>query len=189
MKKKRKKKPVDLEYEESVRVSKIFKNVDKLSKKDPSNLEFREHQILSQKIFDDGNEIEAFIVLHGLIEIHLNRFWQFFMNANGIFDEPRIEPKSRSYADLTELLYEAGLMEQETHQNLTDFNAHRNLLSHNLFGNKKRKTTKQRTKAIFDSGLNASGMLPVLIGRFLHVEGKKNPKFKKTFKKVFGFAF
>ena len=79
-------------------------------------------------------------------------------------------------------------MEQETRQNLTDFNAHRNLLSHNLFGIKKKKVTKKQTKAIFENGLNASGMLPILLVRFLHLEGKKNPKFKKAIKKVFGIV-
>ena len=153
-------------------------------KKEPAELNFREHQKLSQKIFDDGNEIEAFIVLHGLIEIHLNRFWQFFMIANGIFDKNRVEPKLRSYSVLTELLYEAGMMEQQTYQNLTDFNAHRNLLSHNLYGIKKRKTTKQKTKAIFEKGLNASGALPVLLAKFIHNEAKKNRKFAKALNKV-----
>jgi len=182
-----KKEPVDSGFEDYKRMDNLWKNREKLVKKDPSDLDFSEHQILSQKIFDDGNEIEAFIVLHGLIEIHLNRLWQMFMVANGIFDEPRVEPKPRSYSDLVELLHEAGLMELETHQNLTDFNAHRNLLSHNLFGIKKKQTTKKRTRVIFEKGLDASGMLPILLVKFLYHEGKKNPKLKKAIKKLIGF--
>ena len=158
----------------------------KSTKKDLDDLNFKEQQKLAQKIFDDGNEIEAFIVLHGLIEINLNWLWHFFMISDGIFDESRVEPKPRSYSDLTELLYEAGLLEQETHQNLNDFNAHRNLLSHNLFGFKKRKTSKQQTKAIFKKGLMVSGLLPAVLLRFLHHTAEKNPKFKKAIKKVFG---
>lgn len=183
-----KKELVDSGFEEWIRMSKIWEKRNELAKKDPSDLDFNEHQILSQKIFEDGHEIEAFIILHGLIEIHLNRFWQFFMIANGIFEEHRVVPKSRSYSDLTEFLYEAGLMEQKTHQDLTDFNAHRNLLSHNLFGVKKKKTSKRQTKAIFEKGLNVSGILPVLLVKFLYHEGKKNPKFKKIIKKVFDIA-
>ena len=77
-----KKEPVDSGFEDYKRMDNLWKNREKLVKKDPSDLDFSEHQILSQKIFDDGNEIEAFIVLHGLIEIHLNRLWQMFMVAN-----------------------------------------------------------------------------------------------------------
>ncbi|MDE1765822.1 MAG: hypothetical protein KGI27_06045 [Thaumarchaeota archaeon] len=177
-----KRKSVDSGFEDWIRSSKIWEKRNELSKKDPSNLDFREHQILAQKIFEDGYPIEAFTVLHGLIEIHLNRLWQLFMATSGMFDEARTIPKPRSYSDLTDILYEAGLMEQETHQNLTDFNAHRNLLSHNLFGNKKKQTAKQVTEKMFEKGLLASGILPILLIKFLYHETKKNPKLKKVLK-------
>jgi ABC-type lipoprotein release transport system permease subunit len=78
---------------------------------------------------------------------------------------------------------------KKTRQSLTDFNAHRNVLSHNLYGIKKKIPTKKETARIFEEGLSVASYLPVIQGRFLHVEGKKNPKFKKAFKKIFGFAF
>jgi len=183
-----KNKPSDSGFEEWMRMSKIWENREKLVKKDPAKLKWREHQMLAQKIFEDGNKIEAFIILHGLIEIQLNQIWQIFMVTNRIFDEPRALPKPRSYSDLAELLYEAGLLEKETHQELTDFNAYRNRLSHNLFGIKKKQVTNKETEDNFEKGLLASGTLPLIIPRYLHVEGKKNPKFKKAMKKVFGYA-
>ena len=184
---KKKKHLTDPGFEEFKRLGKMWKNREKFAKKKPEELEWREHQMLAQKIFEDGNKIEAFIVLHGLIEMQLNEFWICFMFANGIFNDPRVEPKPRTYSLLTEVLYEAGLLEQDTHQNLTDFNAHRNLLSHNIFGIKKKKNTKKETKVNFEKGLLASGTLPVVLLRYFHVEGKKNPKFKKVIKKVYGF--
>jgi len=186
--KKTKKVDDDRGFEEFKRMQKMWKNRAKLSKKDPADLDFREHQMLAQKFFEDGYEIEAFVVLHGLIEIYLNEFWQFFLFASGIYDEPRIEPKLRSYSVLTEILYEAGLLEKVTYQNLSDFNAHRNLLTHNLFGIKQKKRDKKKTKAHFQNGLNASGNLPLDTMRYLHVEAKRNPKFKKAIKKVFGLT-
>lgn len=181
-----KKEPIDSGFEDWINMSKIWERRGDLSKKDPSDLEFREHQILSQKIFEDGNVIEAFIVLHGLIEIQLNNIWHAFVTTNGIYDEPRVKPKPRKYSELTDLLYEFGLIDKKTHQNLTDFNAHRNLLAHNLFGNKKKQTNPKENKDNFEKGLLTSGDLPLLLVKYLHFKGKENPKFKKAFKKVFG---
>jgi len=178
----------DSGFEEYKRLRKMWENRGELSKKNPEDLEWREHQMLSQKIFEEGNVIEAFVVLHGLIEIELNELWQFFMIANGIFEEEKVEPKPRPYSLLTELLFEAGLIEKSTHQELTDFNAHRNLLSHNLYGFKKKRTTKRETEKNFEKGLGAAGLLPIIKLRYLHVEGKKNRKFKKALKEVFGFS-
>ena len=121
-----------------------------------------------------------------MIEIELNELWMLFMVANGIFDEPKITPKPKSYSCLTELLFEAGFLTQEMHQDLVDFNIHRNLLSHNLFGIKKKKTTKDKTEKIFNRGLHVSGTLPLNIARFIHMEVKKNPKFKKLIEKALG---
>ena len=118
----------------------------------------------------------------------MNWIWETFIYANGIFDEPRIKLKPRPYSLLTEILYEANLLEKRTHQNLTDFNAHRNLLSHNLFGNKRKKVSEKETEDNFDKGLNASGTLPLYLLRYIHVEGKRNPKFKKLVKKAYGFS-
>ena len=64
----------DEQYEESVRIGKIWKDKN-LPNKDPAELDFREHQILSQRVFDEGHVIEAVIILHGLIELELNKLW------------------------------------------------------------------------------------------------------------------
>lgn len=191
MKKKisRKKELDDSGFRDWAYMSLLWEKRHELIKKDPSDLGFREQQILSQKFFDDGNIIESFIVLHGLIEIHLNRVWQVFMAFSGFFDEPRVEPKPRSYSELTELLHEAGILDKESHQVLNDFNAHRNLLSHNLFGIKKKKRTSEQTKDIFEKGLGVSGDLPLLLVKFLYHETKKNPKLKKMLNKEFGGGF
>ena len=61
----------DLGFEAYKRDMKIWEKRDELKKKDPAKLEWREHQMLAQKIFEDGNKIEAFIVLHGLLEFYL----------------------------------------------------------------------------------------------------------------------
>ena len=65
------------------------------------------------------------------------------MMASRIVDESKVMPKSRSYSVLTDLLHEAGLIEKKQYQDLVDFNAHRNILSHNKFGIKKRKLVKR----------------------------------------------
>jgi hypothetical protein len=77
-------------------------------------LNWREHQMLAQSMFENGRTIEAFIILHGLIEIQLNQLWRFFIISSGIFDELRDLPKIRPYSDLADLLYDAGLLEKNS---------------------------------------------------------------------------
>jgi len=155
-------------------------------RKIPSKLNFDEQQILAQDIFDDGNQIEAFVVLHGLIEIFMNYLWELFCAGQGMFDEKRDEIKKKGYLSLVEILSDVGLMEKKTRQQLLNFNARRNALAHNLYGAREKRSTKAQIKSDWDDGLNASGTLPVLMVKHLHQESKKNPKLKKNLKKEFG---
>ena len=158
---------------------------ENLTKKDPSKLNPSEHQTLAQKIFADGRTIESVIILHGLIEIGLNRFWMMFQVCNRKKDND-LKPdfKSRSYGDLTKLFADLTLLDKETYQNLNDFNAFRNLLSHNLYGNKKKKITKKETEQKFNQGIIASEMVYVLMVRYLVEESKKNPTAKDLMQKI-----
>ena len=183
-----KKKKIDIdydkeEYEESVRIGKIWKDKN-LSNKDPAKLAFREHQILSQRVFDEGHVIEAVIILHGLIELELNKLWFVYV----ICKNPKIletvdQPKEKSYSDLTSLCEELGLLDDDGSdviENLKEFNKLRNSLSHNFYGVKQKTIKKTEIKKKFERGLNASGIIPLLELRFLQQESKKNP-FAKTF--------
>ena len=171
------------EYEESVRIGKIWKDKN-LSNKDPAKLAFREHQILSQRVFDEGHVIEAVIILHGLIELELNKLWFVYV----ICKNPKIletvdQPKEKSYSDLTSLCEELGLLDDDGSdviENLKEFNKLRNSLSHNFYGVKQKTIKKTEIKKKFERGLNASGIIPLLELRFLQQESKKNP-FAKTF--------
>lgn len=157
-------------------------NDKKLSKKDPSELAFREHQILSQRIFSMGRVIESVIILHGLIEIELNKFWMVFVASNRRKGNTIELLESRSYSDLTKIMGELSLLDEETYKNLIEFNAFRNLLSHNLYGVKQKKITKKETEKKFDQGLNASGSIMPLMMRYLYQESMKNPEAKRISK-------
>lgn len=159
-------------------------NDKKLSKKDPSELAFREHQILSQRIFSMGHTIESVIILHGLIEIELNKFWLVFVACNRRKENIAELLESRSYSDLTKIMGELSLLDEETYKNLIEFNAFRNLLSHNLYGVKQKKITKKDTKKKFEQGLNASGSITPLMLRYLYQESMKNPQAKKVSKMI-----
>ena len=167
------------DYDESVRVDKIWDD-DDLSKKPPKDLEFREHQILSQKMFDDGHTIETVIILHGLIELNLNKFWMIFVACNNDTNEKSIlNLKERSYFDLTNLFNELGLLEDTMIVGLKEFNDLRNKVTHNFYGIKRVIISETELKNKFENGLNVSGSLPIEITKFLVRESKTNGFAKK----------
>lgn len=155
---------------------------------DPVTITFEEQRNLAQKIFDEGHEIEAFVILHGLLEIYMNNLWEIFCACQGMFYERRDELKKKDYLTLVDILYEAGLMEKKTRQQLIDFNARRNLLAHNIFGAKKKEAKKHQINTDWKKGQIASGMLPVLVIKQLHLQAKHNLKLKKKLKEEFGLS-
>ncbi len=177
----------DEQYEESVRIGKIWKDKN-LPNKDPAELDFREHQILSQRVFDEGHVIEAVIILHGLIELELNKLWFVYVICkNPKLIETIDQFKERSYSDLTSLCEELGLLDDDsgdTARDLKEFNQLRNSLSHNFYGIKQKTIEKTEIKKKFERGLSASGILPILELKFLHQEAKKNKFAKKLLKEL-----
>lgn len=170
-------------------VSTIFAD-KKLANKDPNQLNHIEHQILAQRIFDEGYVIQGIIILHGLIEVHLNRLWKMCVICNG--DDP-FQPthNEKSYSNLVLLCNEFGLLnEKEIITDLIDFNKLRNSMSHNYYGEHRKPMSKSETKKRFEQGLLLSGMLPLLLIKNLEREAKfkKNPYAKKILKKMMKMA-
>ena len=185
MKKKTQKDYDQMEYDESVRIGKMWRDKNLLSK-DPSTLRFREHKILSQIVFAEGHTIEAVIILHGLLEWELNRVWMMFVMCNNPKNiKNLVNFKERTYSDLTLLCEELGLFDDEQEEVvevLKEFNKLRNALSHNFYGVNQKTIPKTQIKKKFERGVTLAGLLPLLELKYLHKEAKKN-KFAKKFLK------
>ena len=185
MKKKTQKDYDQMEYDESVRIGKMWTDKN-LPSKDPSTLHYREHQILSQRVFANGHTIEAVIILHGLLEWELNRLWLVFVACNNPKNiKNLVNVKERSFLDLTLLCDELGLFDDKSRnvaEGLKEFNQLRNSLSHNFYGIKQKTIPKTQIKKKFERGVSLAGLLPLLELKYLHKEAKKN-KFAKKFLK------
>jgi len=159
---------IDLGFEEYKRAMGIFRDKE-LPNKDPQDLHWREQQILAQRKFDDGNTIQAVIILHGLIEIELNRILIMVLLCKITTNDAEIENfKERNYKELVAYFEEEKILEEDMIRNLKEFNQFRNSLSHNLYGAKQRTTHKTEMKNKFELGLLASGELPLLEFKYLY---------------------
>jgi len=136
---------------------------------------FQEHGEFAVTLFDEGHEIEGFVVLHGLIEVQLNLYWIVFkacqQKRKGFDNEYTM---SRSYNDLVSIMSELSLLEKLTIQELKQFNSFRNKLSHNLYGNKKERISKKTVIDVFEKGERASNMILPLMMKYLYQESKDN---------------
>ncbi|MCE2505700.1 MAG: hypothetical protein J4F36_04375 [Nitrosopumilaceae archaeon] len=171
---------IDLGFEDYKKAMKIF-NDEELPTKDPQELHWREQQILAQRMFDDGHTIQAVIILHGLIEIELNRIWIMMLICKSNGDIEKVDLKERHYLDLVEYFEKEKILEEKMIRDLKEFNQLRNRLSHNLYGIKQRTPHKTELKNKFELGLLVSGSLPVLELKYLHDQGKNNAFAKRFF--------
>lgn len=158
-----------------------------ISEFDASQASTDEIQKLAQKIYDEGHEIEALVILHGLIENWLNLIWEAFTASQGWFDEKKDMAKPKSYLILVEILSELGFLEKETRQNLLDFNDRRNKLTHNLFGVTIKKSEKHQIDSDWEKGIRSSHQMAVLYVKMLYHIVKIKPKFKKEIESLLGF--
>lgn len=174
---------IDLGFEDYKRAMKIF-NDKELPNKDPQDLHWREQQILSQRMFDDGHTIQAVIILHGLIEIELNRISMMVEICKSEGDISVIDNfKERGYKDLVDFFESEKILEEEMIRDLKEFNQFRNSLSHNFYGIKQRTPHKTEMKNKFELGLGASGELPLLELKYLYDQARKGDAFAKRFAK------
>lgn len=173
---------IDLGFEDYKRAMAIF-NDKELPNKDPQELHWREQQILSQRMFDEGHTIQAVIILHGLLEIELNRIWVMMLICQSNGNIEKVDFKERNYKDLVEFFQKERILEEDLIRDLKEFNQLRNSLAHNFYGIKQRTTHKTELKNKFELGLSASGLLPILELKYLHDQGKNNV-FAKRFEDV-----
>lgn len=175
---------IDLGFEAYKRAMKIF-NDKELPNKDPQDLHWREQQILSQRMFDDGHTIQAVIILHGLIEIELNRISMMVDIIKSQGDQSVIDNfKEKSYKDLVKSFEEEGVLEADLIRDLKEFNQFRNGLSHNFYGIKQRTPHKTEMKNKFELGVLAAGTLPVLELKYVYDQARKGDAFAKRFAKL-----
>ncbi len=167
------------QFEESVRIGKIWKDIG-LPSKTPSELDHREHQILAQRLFNEGRIIQAVIVLHGLLELELNKFWMFYQACKNPENLENIE--DRGYKELTKLFEEHELIDDKWIETLKEFNHFRNKVAHNFYGIKQVIIHKTEIENKFDRGLGLSGRLPIDLLKFLFEESKTNTIAKNIFK-------
>lgn len=168
---------------------KVIRNPDGITKYNPfsslnPDVNAKQIQELSQKVYDSGHEVEATVILHGWIENYLNLLWQGWCTNDSISKEEH-EIKVKSYLDAMNVLYEIGLIDEQDKQQLTDFNSLRNSLSHNMFGVKRKKIGKHQIKTDFKKGMACAGLMPALFTKEIFVLSERHNKFKsQVFKKI-----
>ena len=105
--------------------------------------------------YNKGNIIEAFVVLHSILEMELNMVWNIFVFSI-VRTNPRPAPKPKDYSDLVDLLYELELLNERQYSILRDFHTGRNEAVHHLASHMKRKVGISKMQARFKSGLKAA---------------------------------
>ena len=83
---------------------------------------WREQQILAQREFRAGKTVKAIIILHGLIEIELNRIAAMVSICKSDGDHDKVDFTERNYKNLVKLLEEEKALEEGTIRNLEKFN-------------------------------------------------------------------
>ncbi len=174
---------VDLGFEAHKRAIEIF-NDKELPSKDPGELHWREQQILAQREFSAGKTVQAIIILHGLIEIELNRIAIMVSVCKSDGDHDKVDYTERNYKDLVELLEKENALDEETIRNLKEFNQLRNSISHNLYGAKQKTPHKTELENKFEIGLLLSGRLPLDELKYLYDQGRAGNEFAKNLGKL-----
>ena len=174
---------VDLGFEDYKRAMKIF-NDEELPDKDPGELHWREQQILAQREFSAGKTVQAIIILHGLIEIELNRIAVMISvcKSKGNFEKINFEEKN--YKKLVEFVEEENALDEDSIRDLKEFNQLRNSISHNLYGAKQKTPHKTELENKFMIGVSLAGSLPVEELKYLQDQGRGDNKFAKKLIKV-----
>lgn len=98
----------------------------------------------SKELYDKGNIIEPFIMLHGLLESLLTTTWALFLYTVQDPTEPKpINGMLWNYRDSVELLYQAKLLSKSERKLLDSFRIGRNKIAHDLMNFTDKKPNKK----------------------------------------------
>ena len=104
--------------------------------------------------YNKGNIIEAFVMLHSILEMELNMIWNIFVSLI-VKTNPRPAPKPKDYLDLVDLLNEFELLNEKQCSIFRDFNKGRNEAVHHLASHMKRKVGSSKMDTRFKIGMKA----------------------------------
>jgi len=108
--------------------------------------------------YNKGNIIEAFVVLHSILEMDLTIVWNTFVTSI-VKTNPRPAPKPKDYLDLVDLLCEFELLNEKQCSIFYDFHKGRNEAVHHLASHMKRKVGSSKMDARFKSGIKATEII------------------------------
>ena len=117
----------------------------------------------SKKLYKDGDVVEAFVVLHTILEYELLYNWSSFVHTisgrggSGIADDDKIQ---RKYMEHVQLFFEVGLLDKKGKGVFKNFNDGRNGVIHKLYHFKKGfDFNKKLLNGQFKDGLKAATII------------------------------
>jgi len=114
----------------------------------------------SKELYEKGNIIEPFIMLHGILESLLTTSWALFLYTVQDPKEPKpINGMLWNYKDSVELLYQSKLLSKTEKKILDSFREGRNKIAHDLMNFKGKKPNKKDLDRYFNDGIKSVDLL------------------------------
>ena len=110
----------------------------------------------AKKFYKNGDIIDAFVILHGLIHSWLENAWSYFRISVSGIDDFAVGQKDWDYKDLVEIFHQLGIVNDSRRKTLLSFNTGRNHAVHHLsHPTKSHKVSRKELGIKFRQGINA----------------------------------